>query len=862
MARRIIGKLIESNKLSEKAKNISFSDGILYSHNQQPYVQLVDAIEKDGKGCAIHATGTGKRYLAAKWLNDNPHESFVYIAPTNVILNQFVDTLVDIYFAKNQAKKIKKLAIEDEIKFLKQELGFDLHLYTYAKIHRMSTEDMQKVNASHIVLDEFHRCGADKWGKSVREFLRINSNAKVMGLSATPIRPSDGKNMVEEMFDGKIASELTLVDALEQNILPLPVMVNAIYSFEDEIVTLESQLANKKYDPEKKKEIDKTLKQVKQLIGQSGGVKAIFEDFIQELTRNKGRLDIKMVVFCKDIADRDRKMDECRNWFARGTKIKKYSVTSKESEKLIEVEDDLEESSKSKKLRQKVIETFEEDNSKSVKLLFAVDMLNEGLHVKNLDGVIMLRDTSSNIVFLQQLGRALAVDKDRTTPPLVFDLVNNIEVLGEDIEEYSEIVRRLTENGEYRERLRHHVDFEIQKQIIDLIQYLKDISYTFEDRIAPLIAYYKEFGTIEHIVTGKENGTQYEFNGQVYNLGYLISVLRQEYGKGKLEQQEIDLLESMGMEWVARGFDVDNIRVSIKKFVKKYLDFIKTYNKQPQQRGEVKGEVALYILWCKYTNPANLNQEEKKYLTDNGIVLREVREKVEVNDNIRPCVKEFVQKYLDFISNYNKHPQCEGKIKGEHALYQSWRKYTNLENLKNQEEIDYLIASGIEIREKIVVNDNIRICIKEFVEKYLDFVATYHKYPQQRGGVKGERGLYNKWLRYTNPENLNQKEIDYLIASGIEIREKIVINDNIRICIKEFAEKYLNFVSTYNKHPQDRGDIEGESALYQLWRKYTNPANLNQEEKKYLTYNGIGLREVEIKKEKSTPTPSGETFGQ
>ncbi|MBQ3502981.1 MAG: DEAD/DEAH box helicase family protein, partial [Clostridia bacterium] len=453
MARRIIGELIESGELSEKAKNISFDDGILYEHNQQPYIKLVDAIEKDGKGCAIHATGSGKRYLAAKWLNDNPHEPFVYIAPTNIILNQFVDTIVDIYFDKKQAEKIKKLALEDEIKYLEKELGFDLHLYTYAKIHRMSSEEMEKVNASHIVLDEFHRCGADKWGKSVNEFLRINSKAKVMGLSATPIRPSDGKNMVEEMFDGKIASELTLVDALEQNILPLPVMINAIYSFEDEIVSLQSRLFNKKYDPEKQKEIDKTLKQVKQLIGQSGGVRAIFEDFVEELTRNKGKQDIKMVVFCKDIADRDRKMDECKLWFPQGTKIKKYSVTSKESEKLIEVEDDIEESSKSKKLRQKVIKTFEEDNSKGIKLLFAVDMLNEGLHVRNLDGVIMLRDTSSNIVFLQQLGRALAVDKDRTIPPLVFDLVNNIEVLGEDIEEYREIIKRLTENGKLPERL-------------------------------------------------------------------------------------------------------------------------------------------------------------------------------------------------------------------------------------------------------------------------------------------------------------------------------------------------------------------------------------------------------------------------
>ena len=545
MARRIIGELIESGELSEKAKNISFNDGILYDYNQDAYVKLVDAMERDGRACAIRATGTGKMYLAIKWLNDNPDKPFVYVAPTNVILNKFVDDLIEVYFNEEDAKKIKAMALEDEIKYLEQNLGFDLHLYTYAKIHRMSTEDMQKVNASHIVLDEFHRCGADKWGKSVNEFLRINSNAKVMGLSATPIRPSDGKNMVEEMFDGKMASELTLVDALEQNILPLPVMVNAIYSFEDEIVSLESRLFNKKYDQEKQKEIDKTLKQVKQLIGQSGGVKAIFSEFIEELTRNKGKQDIKMVVFCKDIADRDRKMDECRNWFAKGTKIKKYSVTSKESEKSIDVEDDLEESAKSKKLRQKVIETFEEDNSKGVKLLFAVDMLNEGLHVKNLDGVIMLRDTSSNIVFLQQLGRALAVDKDRTTPPLVFDLVNNIEVLGEDIEEYREIVRRLTQNGEYKERLRHHVDFEIQRQIIDLIQYLKDISYTFEDRIAPLIAYYKEFGTISDI----SRDCKYEFNGKDYNLGNLVHNLISEYKKGKLEQEEIDLLESIGMVW-------------------------------------------------------------------------------------------------------------------------------------------------------------------------------------------------------------------------------------------------------------------------------------------------------------------------
>lgn len=837
MARRIIGELIESGELSQKAKNISFNDGILYNYNQDAYVKLVDAMEKDGKACAIRATGTGKMYLAIKWLNDNPDKPFVYVAPTNVILNKFVDGLIEVYFPKN-ADKLKKLALEDEIKYLEQNLGFDLHLYTYAKIHRMSTEEMEKVNASHIVLDEFHRCGADKWGKSVNEFLRINSNAKVMGLSATPIRPSDGKNMVEEMFDGKMASELTLVDALEQNILPLPVMVNAIYSFEDEIVSLQSQLANKKYDPEKKKEIDKTLKQVKQLIGQSGGVKAIFEDFIEELTRNKGKQDIKMVVFCKDIADRDRKMDECRNWFAKGTKIKKYSVTSKESEKLIEVEDDLEESGKSKKLHQKVIKTFEEDNSKGVKLLFAVDMLNEGLHVKNLDGVIMLRDTSSNIVFLQQLGRALAVDKDRTTPPLVFDLVNNIEVLGEDIEEYQEIIHRLTENGKLPERLRHHVDFEIQSQIIDLIQYLKDISYTFEDRIAPLVAYYKEFGTIANIITGGENVTKYEFDGRDYNLGVLISVLREEYGKGKLEQNEIDLLESMNMVWDKRDFyyRIAPLQAYYKEFGT--IADIKTNYDNPikyEFDGKVYNLTNLITMLRKDYHKNKLEAGQVAILEKMGMSWGKVL--VDEND-VRTCIKEFAEKYILFVSTYHKQPQAGGEFASEDALYQLWKKYTDDENLKNDNERQYLINKGINIRKKIKINDNVRRCVKDFTERYLEFLCTYHRAPRFKGKVEGESSLYSLLQKYTNRKNLQGAEEEYLKSNGLEMREIEEVVDNVRHCVKKFVKDFLTFVEKHHKLPQPTGAEDDEFEIYSAWIKYINLDNLKgEEEKQYIISN-------------------------
>jgi hypothetical protein len=57
-------------------------------------------------------------------------------------------------------------------------------------------------------------------------------------------------------------------------------------------------------------------------------------------------------------------------------------------------------------------------------VLFAVDVFNEGLNVPEIDTVLMLRPTSSPVIFLQQLGRGLrkAEGKDGVT---VIDLVGN-----------------------------------------------------------------------------------------------------------------------------------------------------------------------------------------------------------------------------------------------------------------------------------------------------------------------------------------------------------------------------------------------------------------------------------------------------
>ena len=66
-------------------------------------------------------------------------------------------------------------------------------------------------------------------------------------------------------------------------------------------------------------------------------------------------------------------------------------------------------------------------------------MINEGYHIKDLDGVVMMRPTFSPTIFTQQLGRALTVGGDKK--PVVLDLVNNFDSC-KIIEDFAERMRQ------------------------------------------------------------------------------------------------------------------------------------------------------------------------------------------------------------------------------------------------------------------------------------------------------------------------------------------------------------------------------------------------------------------------------------
>ena len=76
----------------------------------------------------------------------------------------------------------------------------------------------------------------------------------------------------------------------------------------------------------------------------------------------------------------------------------------------------------------KSFQSFKEDQDNNhLRLLYCIDALNEGIHLDDISGVILLRPTVSPIIYKQQIGRALSASKKNHA--VIFDIVLNIENL-------------------------------------------------------------------------------------------------------------------------------------------------------------------------------------------------------------------------------------------------------------------------------------------------------------------------------------------------------------------------------------------------------------------------------------------------
>ena len=193
----------------------------LFSHNRIAYLSALEMLDSCGKAAVVHPTGTGKSFIAFKLCEEKSDSRICWLSPSE-------------YIFKTQVENLKKAggSINENVSF-----------FTYAKLMLMSDEEIAEISPDYIILDEFHRCGAEMWGAGVQRMLNTFRDAKILGLSATAIRYLDNqRDMAAELFDGNVASEMSLGEAIVKGILNPPKYVLSIFSYQKDLEKYESRL--------------------------------------------------------------------------------------------------------------------------------------------------------------------------------------------------------------------------------------------------------------------------------------------------------------------------------------------------------------------------------------------------------------------------------------------------------------------------------------------------------------------------------------------------------------------------------------------------------------------------------------------
>lgn len=467
---------------------------VIYDHTREAYESVKEQLDTGvKKTCYIAATGVGKLYMALLVMRDNAEQNIIFITSR-----------------KTNADKSAEIAAE----YFKDTENITFDIYINLQKYMNNKYDI-------IILDEFHRAGAPEWNKYVLTLLENNPDSIVIGTSATPIRYLENRNMASELFGDNIAKEINLKDAILRDILPYPEYYTCGYKIETLIWEAEQKLLNKKLKRDDE-ELNELIEKLKRKIEKADGVKEFFDRY---LTERNGHY----IVFCNSLEHLQEVKEQLPVWF-EGTELAISEVHSLNDDNKL------------------ALDSFIENKENKLHLLLCIDMLDEGLHLKGITGVIMMRSTQSMNVYLQQIGRAFSANKENV--PKIYDLVDNVAMLCEMRGYWKDVADAYKEiHPIINERCKEALDladymFELQKRDLDFLETLdtfyENLYMSWEDWIKFAEKYYKVNGDLlvpaGYIIDG-------------YNLGKWIFHQREGYKKETLSADRIQKLEAIGMVW-------------------------------------------------------------------------------------------------------------------------------------------------------------------------------------------------------------------------------------------------------------------------------------------------------------------------
>lgn len=336
---------------------------------QKEALHSLNQLRKSGKdkSLIISATGTGKTILCALDVrNFNPNK-FLFVVHNEEILQKAIE----------EFKKVLPFSKDEEFGLLTGKHKETGAKYLFATIQTLAKDyifnQFDQCHFDYIVYDEAHRSAA----KSYQKVFNYFTPDFVLGMTATPER-TDNLNIFE-MFDYNIAYEIRLQKALESELLcPFHYFGVTDYIHNGKSTDDFSSLTNLTSNERVKHILEKT-----QYYGYSGE-------------------ELKGIIFVS-------RKDEAKNL---ANKLTLHNVPSV----ALTGEDNTEK-------RQKAIEQLK---SGEINYIVTVNLFNEGIDIAPVNQIVMLRETESSIIFIQQLGRGLRKSKNKEYVTVI-DFIGNYE---------------------------------------------------------------------------------------------------------------------------------------------------------------------------------------------------------------------------------------------------------------------------------------------------------------------------------------------------------------------------------------------------------------------------------------------------
>ena len=549
---------------------IRLSNFNLYLHNKESYEKIKDGFKTSNIVGIVHATGTGKSFNALEYVSDNTNENILYVVPS--------------------------LGIIEHLKTIVASSGFDLEkdfpnlkFCTYMSFVNLSREELKNIKVDTLILDEFHHLGAPVWGARINTLIKTHSNIKVLGMTAytvrdrnTPYERDMANPDTDELFSNHIVSKYDLCDAMVDGVLPKPIYKTAYVNLIEDVDYLEKRLAKLDHNSSKYIDCEKVLRDVKRQIANALSMK--------ELVNKNLKPNGKYIYFCpmmseKNVNDIDTIMKEAKSWFLEMGLAEDEIIFYKSTSEM---------GTLGKKNREAFYNDTDLDNrdtSNKLRVMFAINQYNEGVHAPNVDGVILGRSTCSDIVYFEQIGRALAVRGDteeklnklsqmsleelialarnnkveidirdtkedianKLVSPLIIDLSNNYEYIAELENDLKDKIRETSLRHSAAKSPRslkitnYRFDIElVNKDLYDMLSYVRSrLSLSWEEMYELAKKYYEHYGNLEIPQKFKTiNGYEYDETG--INLGVWLASQRQNK---KLSEKRRKLLNNIDMRF-------------------------------------------------------------------------------------------------------------------------------------------------------------------------------------------------------------------------------------------------------------------------------------------------------------------------